>query len=223
MNTIAILTKLFPKSIAKIQQQAITDYRESNEDSYPWPEVEQEYDEPWIEEDYDEPWIDEDHDRLAWEEEQHQEYIANLRAIEAKDLIAKYPEYYKEYLAETLNLDPCTMDFEDYVEHRQQLEWQEKERIDEIKAASETKRVNELSAFIGKFCGSDGLSITPNLIEAGDRIHLHSKRGVYTVVRKRDDYITLTAGTLNGKMFVVPIADVKCFYDHNKTMARKLL
>ena len=214
MNTIAILTKLFPKSVAAIQQQAINDYRESNEDTYPWPESDQ-----------DEPWIDEDHDRLAWEEEQHQEYIANLRAIAAKDLIAKYPEYYKEYLAETLNLDPCNMDFEDYVEHRQQLEWQEKERIAEIEAAKEkeTKRVKELSAFIGKFCGSDGLSIDLNLLEAGDRIHLHSKRGVYTVVRKRDDYITLTAGTLQGKMFVVPIADVKCFYDHNKTMVRKLL
>lgn len=216
MNTIAILTKLFPKSIAKIQQQAITDYRESNEDSYPWPEVEQ---------DYDEPWIDEDHDRLAWEEEQHQEYIANLRAIAAKDLIAKYPEYYKEYLAESLNLNPCSMDFEDYVEHRQQLEEQERERIVEIEAAKEkeTKRVNELSAFVGKFCGNEGLSIDMNLMEAGDRIHLHSKRGVYTVVRKRDDYVTLTAGTLQGKMFVVPIADVKCFYDHNKTMVRKLL
>lgn len=214
MNTIAILTKLFPKSIAKIQQQAITDYRESNEDNYPWPEVEQ---------DHDEPWIDEDPDRLAWEEEQHQEYIANLRAIADKDLIAKYPEYYKEYLIETLKLIPCTMDFEDYVKHRQQLELQEQERIVEIKAASETKRVKELSAFVGKFCGNDGLSIVPNLIEADDRIHLHSKRGVYTVVRKRDDYVTLTAGTLQGKMFVVPICDVKCFYDHNKTMVRKLL
>ena len=214
MNTIAIITKLFPKSVAAIQQQAINDYRESNEDTYPWPESDQ-----------DEPWIDEDHDRLAWEEEQHQEYIANLRAIKAKDLIAKYPEYYKEYLAESLNLYPCSMDFEDYVEHRQQLEEQERERIAEIEAAKEkeTKRVNELSAFVGKFCGTDGLSITPNLIEAGDRIHLHSKRGVYTVVRKRDNYVTLTAGTLQGKMFVVPIADVKCFYDHNKTMVRKLL
>ena len=38
MNTIAILTKLFPKSIATIQQQAINDYRKSNEDNYPWPE-----------------------------------------------------------------------------------------------------------------------------------------------------------------------------------------
>ena len=212
MNTIAILTKLFPKSVAAIKQQAINDYRESNDDPNPYA-------------DYDDPWIDEDHDRLVWEEEQHQEYIANLRAIAAKDLIAKYPEYYKEYLAETLNLDPCSIDFEDYVEHRQQLEWQEKERIAEIEAAKEkeTKRVNELSAFIGKFCGSDGLSLDLNLVEAGDRIHLHSKRGVYTVVRKRDEYVTLTAGTLNGKMFVVPAVDVKCFYDHNKTMVRKLL
>lgn len=213
MNTIAIITKLFPKSVAAIQQQAINDYRESNEDTYPWPESDQ-----------DEPWIGEYHDNV-WEEEQHQEYIDSLRAIADKDLIAKYPEYYKEYLAETLNLDPCSMDFEDYVEHRQQLEEQERERIVEIEAAKEkeTKRVNELSAFVGKFCGNDGLSITPNLIEAGDRIHLHSKRGVYTVVRKRDNYVTLTAGTLQGKMFVVPIADVKCFYDHNKTMVRKLL
>lgn len=210
MNTIAILTKLFPKSIAKIQQQAITDYRESNDDPNPYADCE-------------DPWIDDDPDRLAWEEEQHQEYIANLRAIAAKDLIAKYPEYYKEYLIETLKLIPCTMDFEDYVEHRQQLELQEQERLAEIKAASETKRVKELSAFIGKFCGSDGLSLDLNLLEAGDRIHLHSKRGVYTVVRKRDDYVTLTAGTLNGKIFVVPAVDVKCFYDHNKTMARKLL
>lgn len=214
MNTIAIITKLFPKSIAKIQQQAITDYRESNEDSYPWPEVEQ---------DYDEPWIDEDHDRLAWEEEQHQEYINTIRAAVSQKLTVEYPEYYQQYLAEYSNVNFPPMDFEEYLEDRKQREIQEQERLAESEAANKTKRVKELSAFIEKFCGSDGLSIDLNLLEAGDRIHLHSKRGVYTVVRKRDDYVTLTAGTLQGKMFVVPIADVKCFYDHNKTMVRKLL
>ena len=214
MNTIAILTKLFPKSIAKIQQQAIDDYRESNEDNYPWPEVRQ---------DYYEPWIDEDHDRLVWEEEQHQEYMHTLRVTADQKLAVEYPEYYQDYLVEHSKYEVPITYFDEYLEYRKQLELQEQERIAEIEASSETKRVKELSAFIGKFCGSDGLSIDLNLVEAGDRIHLHSKRGVYTVVRKRDDYVTLTAGTLNGKMFVVPAVDVKCFYDHNKTMVRKLL
>ena len=209
MNRIAILTKLFPKSVAAIQQQAIDDYRESNENNC-----------SHIDE--DEPWIDEDHDRLAWDEEQHQEHIHTLRAVADQKLAVEYPEYYQEYLAEYTQ-DPPPIHFDDYLEYRRQLEEQERERIAEIEASKKKASITELSAFIGKLCGNEGLSIDLNLIEAGDRIHLHSKRGVYTVVRKRDDYVTLTAGTLNGKMFVVPAVDVKCFYDHNKTMARKLL
>ena len=193
MNTIAILTKLFPKSVATIQQQAINDYRESNENNC-----------SHIDE--DEPWIDEDHDRLAWDEEQHQEHIHTLRAVADQKLAVEYPEYYQEYLAEYTQ-DPPPIHFDDYLEYRRQLEEQQEEF---------------LSTYVSTI-GNPTLPMDYNMIEPSDRIHLYSKRGVYTVVRKRDNYITLTAGTLNGKTFVVPISDVKCFYDHNRTMKRKLL
>ena len=209
MNTIAILTKLFPKSVATIQQQAINDYRAGNDDDFPWPEVSQ-----------PDPF---DNDFQEWEDEQYEEYIEDFRTRRDKELGAEYPEYYQEYLAEYTQ-DPPPIHFDDYLEYRRQLEEQERERIAEIEASKKKEAsITELSAFIGKFCGTDGLSLDLNLVEAGDRIHLYSKRGVYTVVRKRDNYITLTAGTLNGKTFVVPISDVKCFYDHNRTMKRKLL
>ena len=160
MNTIAILTKLFPKSVAAIQQKAIADYHKSNDDPNPYADCE-------------DPWIDEDHDRLAWEEEQHQEYIESLKANADAQLALNSSQ---EDLSSNSNLIGVTQ-----------------------------------------------MPMDCNFIDPSDRIHLYSKRGVYTVVRKRDDYVTLTAGTLQGKMFVVPIADVKCFYDHNKTMVRKLL
>lgn len=53
-------------------------------------------------------------------------------------------------------------------------------------------------------------------IYKGDKIHIHSKSGTYTVFRVDHEHMVLEAKTLGKQLMVVPLSDYKCHYERDK-------